>query len=323
MSGIFDWLMPKKKAPVSPPPQVTVDLYAVLGVPSNASHEDIKQAFRELAMKFHPDRNPDDPVAEKKYTEISTAYAVLGDETQRAAYDRLRPPKETPRPRGAGGGLIPRGTRASQEPAVAPEQPKPISKAIDKSIIDQMFGPVKKAKGEVKEVTFDFLAPGQPNQPPARIPVPTSPFASFDPASRRVPMMPSVDVPDDSQLWQIVQHWPLEWAWEMAREARQTMEFRNAGAIGLDAIAGGGVERTAEADIAEIFGISEAQMNDVLRTKGREVYYVNVIYPIFDRVIEILDKLKPPDLPGRFFLDWDPSGKVIELIYAENIGRRR
>lgn len=319
MSGIFDWLKPKPKTHSTPPPRVNVDLYAVLGVPGNASQEDIKRAFRDLAMKFHPDRNPDDPVAEKKYAEISTAYAILGDETQRAAYDRLRPPtQESPRPRG---GMIPRGERAAEE-KIEHERPKPVSKAIDKSVIEKMFGVPKKKKGEEKEITFDFLSPGPPKQPPARIPVPTSAFASFDPASSRVPMMPAIDIPDESQLWQIIQQWPLEWAWDAAREARQMPDFQRVGAVALDVLAGAG-NRPAEVDIAEIFGISKWQAEHVVNTKGREAYYVNVIYPIFDQVIDILEKLKPPDLPGRFFLDWDPSGKVIEFIYAENGGRRR
>src|SRR4029078_10146792 len=101
MSGVFDWLKPKPKPQPSAPPRVNVDLYAILGVPANASQEEIRRAFRDLAMKFHPDRNPNDAVAEKKYTEISAAYAILGDEAQRAAYDRMRPPpQELPSPRG-------------------------------------------------------------------------------------------------------------------------------------------------------------------------------------------------------------------------------
>lgn len=321
MSGIFDWLKPKPKPqPSAPSPRVNVDLYAVLGVPANASQEDIKRAFRELAMKFHPDRNPNDPVAEKKYTEISTAYAILGDETQRAAYDRMRPPPEVPR---GHGGMIPRGTRAPEE-KIEPPKRQIIAKVIDKAIIEQMFGvQIKKPKGAEKELTFDFLAPGPPNQPPARIPVPTSAFAAFDPASKRIPMMPAIDVPDDTELWHLVQTWRLdEWAWDIVREARQTQEFQRAGAIALDVIAGAGAN-TPEADIADVFRLSKYQAEQVVNTKGREAYYVNVIYPIFDRVISILDQIKPPDLPGRFFLDWDPTGKVIEFFYAENIGGRR
>lgn len=321
MSGIFDWLKPKPKAPSTPPPRVNVDLYAVLGISPSASQDDIKRAFRDLAMKFHPDRNPNDPVAEKKYAEISAAYAILGDETQRAAYDRLRVPQGVPKPPG---GMIPRGATRAAEETVQPEKPKSVSKAIDKAIIEQMFGVPKKKKGEEKEVTFEFLSPGQPNQPPARIPVPTSAFASFDPASKRIPMMPAIDVPDDRELWHIVQDWHLDqWAWDLAREARQTPEFQRAGggSIALDVLAGAW-DRPAEVDIADRFHLSRYQAEQVLNTKGREAYYMNVIYPIFDRVIAILDQIKPPDLPGRFFLDWDPSGKMIDFFYAENIGRR-
>lgn len=323
MSGIFDWLKPKPKAPSTPPPQINVDLYAVLGVSPNASQEDIKKAFRELAMKFHPDRNPDDAVAEKKYSEISTAYAILGDETQRAAYDRLRPPPpppETPRYRS---GLIPRGAQPSEGMVAEPEKPKSVSKAIDKNVIEKMFGIPKKKKGEEKELTFDFLSPGLPKQPPARIPNPTSAFASFDPASRRIPMMPAIDVPDDNELMRIVEDWHLDkWAWDIAREARFNPEFQRVGSMALDVLAGAW-DRPAEVDLADRFHLSRYQVEQVLNMKdGREAYYMNVIYPIFDRVIAILDQIKPPDLPGRFFLDWDPSGKMIEFFYAENIGRR-
>lgn len=63
------------------------DLYAVLGVSKNASQEEIKTAYRKLAMKYHPDRNPGDKVAEEKFKSINAAYDVLGDETKRRSYD--------------------------------------------------------------------------------------------------------------------------------------------------------------------------------------------------------------------------------------------
>jgi len=65
------------------------DFYELLGVARNASEADIKKAFRRLAMKHHPDRNPDDKVAEEKFKEIKEAYDVLGDEQKRAAYDQF------------------------------------------------------------------------------------------------------------------------------------------------------------------------------------------------------------------------------------------
>lgn len=64
------------------------DYYEVLGVSKTASADEIKKAYRKLAMKYHPDRNPDDKAAEEKFKEANEAYEVLSDEDKRAAYDR-------------------------------------------------------------------------------------------------------------------------------------------------------------------------------------------------------------------------------------------
>ena len=64
------------------------DYYEVLGVQRNASKDEIKDAYRKLAMQFHPDRNKD-PGAEEKFKEISEAYAVLSDDQKRQTYDQL------------------------------------------------------------------------------------------------------------------------------------------------------------------------------------------------------------------------------------------
>jgi molecular chaperone DnaJ len=64
------------------------DYYDVLGVDSDASQEEIKKAYRKKAMEYHPDRNPDDPEAEKKFKEASEAYDVLSDPDTRQRYDR-------------------------------------------------------------------------------------------------------------------------------------------------------------------------------------------------------------------------------------------
>lgn len=64
------------------------DFYEVLGVEKGADQTAIKKAYRKAAVKFHPDKNPDDPQAEEKFKELGQAYEVLGDEEKRAAYDR-------------------------------------------------------------------------------------------------------------------------------------------------------------------------------------------------------------------------------------------
>jgi molecular chaperone DnaJ len=65
------------------------DYYELLGVSQSAGKEEIKKAYRKLAMKYHPDRNPGDEEAEAKFKEIGEAYEVLADDQKRAAYDRF------------------------------------------------------------------------------------------------------------------------------------------------------------------------------------------------------------------------------------------
>ena len=63
------------------------DYYEVLGVSKTATQDEIKKAYRAMAFKYHPDRNPDNPEAEEKFKQISAAYDILGDESKRRDYD--------------------------------------------------------------------------------------------------------------------------------------------------------------------------------------------------------------------------------------------
>ena len=81
------------------------DFYEVLGVPKNASDDDIKKAYRKLAMKYHPDRNQGDAAkeAEAKFKEVKEAYEMLSDGQKRAAYDQYGHAGVDPNMRGPGG----------------------------------------------------------------------------------------------------------------------------------------------------------------------------------------------------------------------------
>ncbi|HEY2103249.1 MAG TPA: molecular chaperone DnaJ [Chthoniobacterales bacterium] len=83
-------------------PTTKRDYYEVLEVSRSASGDEIKRAYRKLAVKFHPDKNPDDPHAEEKFKEIGEAYDVLIDPDKRSAYDRFGHAAFT---QGGGGGF--------------------------------------------------------------------------------------------------------------------------------------------------------------------------------------------------------------------------
>ena len=100
---------------------VEKDYYQVLGVAKNASHADIKKAYRKLAQQHHPDANPGNAEAETRFKDVSSAYDVVGDEEKRKQYDQVRQMVGSGGGRfpGAGGGFpgggFPGGTRVRVE----------------------------------------------------------------------------------------------------------------------------------------------------------------------------------------------------------------
>ena len=65
------------------------DYYEILGVDKSAAADEIKKAYRKVAIKYHPDKNPDDPSAEEKFKEAAEAYEVLRDPEKKQRYDRF------------------------------------------------------------------------------------------------------------------------------------------------------------------------------------------------------------------------------------------
>ena len=83
------------------------DYYEVLGLQKGATKDEIKKAYRKLALKYHPDRNPGDKEAEEKFKEAAEAYDVLSDDKKRQQYDQFghAGPQAQGFPGGAGGGF--------------------------------------------------------------------------------------------------------------------------------------------------------------------------------------------------------------------------
>lgn len=80
------------------------DFYDILGINRDAADDEIKKAYRKLAMKYHPDRNPDSKEAEEKFKEVKEAYEILSDSQKRAAYDQYGHAGVDPQAGGFGGG---------------------------------------------------------------------------------------------------------------------------------------------------------------------------------------------------------------------------
>ena len=78
------------------------DYYEILGVNKNSSNDEIKKAYRKIAIKYHPDKNPDNKSAEDKFKEAAEAYSVLSDNEKRQRYDQFGHAGVNNSPGGAG-----------------------------------------------------------------------------------------------------------------------------------------------------------------------------------------------------------------------------
>lgn len=300
MSGLFDFWR-KSEAPRTPSlPPPDVDLYDILGVSPTASENEIRSNFRELSSKFHPDRNPGDQVAANRYAEITEAYTILSDPTQRGAYDRLRKPpgKSSKEIKSL---ILPakKGKAAEAPSAMVP------TKWIEPKW-ERVFGsPTEKRK------SFSDIFKKQP-------PLETTVLPSETPFPRR---RSEIEIPTQNDLYNLIQHWPLDFIWEVARNERPTTGFKQAGAVAIDAVAGLGGQ-PVEYDLAELFSMSRGQIEGFIRQNGREAAFEQVFFPVLESATSVLNELKPRDLPGQFFLDWSPDRRMIEIIYVEEVGRR-
>ena len=124
------------------------DYYEVLGLKKGASEDEIKSAFRKMAMKYHPDRNPGDKSAEEKFKEINEAYSVLSDPDKKEKYDRFGFAGVDPNAGFGGenpfGGFGGSGFGGYTQNANAPRKGRDIEKHMNISFNEAVFGTTKK-----------------------------------------------------------------------------------------------------------------------------------------------------------------------------------
>ncbi len=304
MSGLFDWLWkaPAEKASVPTAPPSGVDLYLLLGVSPDATSDEVRSAYRKLAAQFHPDRNPNDPDAIAKFHAIGKAHDILANPDARRAYDRTRRVAGPQKP------MYPAPIIVSEEgPSKQAKVPPKKSSAPSKSkapMWEAMFGPSR----EEEEREGDWSTAFAPDKTRRGAPIHEGIFGKRP-----------IDMPDEGDVEKVISTFPLDWIGEVARHERFSPEFRRAGGVVIDAIAG--TSGFVESDLSDLFGLDFNELDEYVKRYGREALWQDVLNPFLKFAGEVFTKMKPKDLPGFFAFDWDESGRVIELLYGEDTKR--
>jgi curved DNA-binding protein CbpA len=286
-----------------------MDLYSILNVRPEASQEDIRSAYREIARRFHPDRDPS-PEAAQVFKAANDAYMVLSDSERRAAYDRARGSAAAPErgmiPAGPGGMFAP--SRAPERPGRRPEAPPPPRREL--TLWEKMMSP-----GAEPEVPGEMYSAFAPAAAPARRPPPEAyePQASFQPQAPAI-VLPSLDDLADH----IVAIWPLEGIWDFIRQVREDPGFRRTGLVDVNTVAGAAYGASVEYELAEFLGIPEETVREYDR-RGllTSAFWNDIVSPMLEAFPRVMDALKPRDLPGVFFLNYGADGIRIDLYYSE------
>lgn len=299
MSGPFDFF--KKKNRQAPPRGATssgVDLYAILDVSPDASQEEIRAAYRRMAAKYHPDRNPGNQDVYVRFLDITKAHEILGDEAKRAAYDAARAahaPKEEKKYYPST--YIDTETERETSPEQASEK-----RTREKTVPpwDLMFDPSPQRQSPIY-TTFKQSPP-----PRERLEMPWDEL---------FPKKVSVSMPDKETLISSVKKLPLKDIWTFVRNHRNDPAFHDVGMLVVGPLAG--VDGDIEQDIADITGTSFDEIASYSDQKGDARAWHDVLAPLAEGAVLGIESLKPKDIPGHFYLDWDPTGAMLELLYME------
>jgi curved DNA-binding protein CbpA len=280
---------PQAKAPLSDVP-VNVDLYDVLEVPPDATDEEIRAQYREVAKLLHPDRNPGNEKAQKLFAEVTAAYNVLSNKDKRAAYDAAR----------ASAGQTPKAETKQEAPKTAQEaQRAPSERPKPRASWEEIaFSPRKREERDVLE----FFRPSQQQPRSSRSGAP------FEEAA------PSRPGPDAMKLAEWLRAtWDLNAIWGAAEKARADRRFAQYGAVALTSITGADAP---EYQLAEALGVPD----DVLkqyesRRQVTDRFWNDYLFPLFELFPEAMKSIQPREIPGYFYLQGTRGG--VDLYYME------